>query len=90
MADHQRLTSEGVGGEGGEGEGHFSNIFQRGKLAVYCAAQHDFLYNVVFGNAQRFGLFGDLLFNQRGFYKAWANHIGAHAIESTFLGDHAR
>src|SRR3954465_8949715 len=80
VAHHQRLAGERVGREGGEEEGGRGDVGGGGELAVAGFLEHHLLDDVVLADAERLGLLGDLLLDQRRAHEARADHVGAHLV----------
>src|SRR5438105_1289485 len=65
VADDQRLARERIGGESREEQGDLGNVVEGSELAVDRLLEHEVLDDFLFGDAQRAGLLGNLLFDQR-------------------------
>src|SRR5262245_34426809 len=59
MAHADRLPGERVGLEGGEEQGHVSDILDRCELLVHCLGEHNLLDHALLADAELLGLFGD-------------------------------
>src|SRR6187399_3643562 len=66
MAHANRLAGECVGFERSKKECHLGNVGQSGELLVYRLAKQDFFDDALLGDSQLFGLFGNLLLDERG------------------------
>lgn len=75
MADNEGLSRQRIGFKRSKCEGDFGDVFHRREFVIDSAAQHDGLDHLIFSDAQRFGLFGDLLFDQWRFHKAGADDV---------------
>lgn len=87
MADDEGLAGEGVGGEAGEVEDGGGDVIDGGEFAVDGFFEHDVTDDFGFGDAEFFGLFGDLFFDQGGADEAGADDVGAHTVFGAFFGE---
>jgi hypothetical protein len=58
----------------------------RGELTVDRFLEHYVPYDLLFGNAKLFGLFGNLFFRERRAHETWTDDVGSHTVRRPFLG----
>lgn len=88
MADNQRLPSQGICSGTSEIQNCFSHILGCSEFSIDSFLQHHCPDYVLFADAKRPCLFGNLLFHQGCTDEARTHNIATDIMLRTFLGDH--
>src|SRR5215470_6851959 len=87
MANHERLTREGVRLECGEEQRGLGDVPYRRELAIHGLLKHHIADNLLLGDAELLRLLRDLFVHERRAHEARTDDICPHAMLGALLGD---